>query len=79
MAKCYIEIDASPPELLYEDMRDGKGNFIETTYRNRESFNYYWAKMSDNISRTLMEILIQQPELIPIVIEIMEANKKEIP
>ena len=79
MAKCYIEIDASPPELLYEDMRDGKGNFIETTYRNRESFNYYWTKMSDNISRTLREILIQQPELIPIVIEIMEANKKEIP
>ena len=79
MAKCYIEIDGSPPELLYEDVRDGKGNFVETTYRNMGSFNYYWAKMSDNISRTLKEILIQKPELIPIVIEIMEANKKKSP
>lgn len=80
MAKCYIEIDGSPPELLYEDVRDGKGNFVETTYRNMGSFNYYWAKMSDNISRTLREILIQQPELIPIVAKIMEEeeNKKKL-
>ncbi len=79
MAKCYIEIDGSPPELLYEDVRDGKGNFVETTYRNMGSFNYYWAKMSDNISRTLREILIQQPNLIPIVTEIMEAGKEKFP
>lgn len=80
MAKCYIEIDGSPPELLYEDVRDGKGNFVETTYRNMGSFNYYWAKMSDNISRTLKEILIQKPELIPIVAKIMEEeeNKKKL-
>ena len=80
MGKCYIEIDGSPPELLYESQTDGKGHFVEDIYRNRESFNYYWAKMSDNISRTLRGILIQQPELIPIVAKIMEEeeNKKKL-
>ena len=80
MAKCYIEIDGSPPESLYESKTDGKGHFVEDIYRNRESFNYYWAKMSDNISRTLRGILIQQPELIPIVAKIMEEeeNKKKL-
>ena len=79
MGKCSIEISGSPPESLYESQTDGKGHFVEDIYRNRESFNYCWEKMSDNISRTLREILIQKPELIPIVAKIMEEeNKKKL-
>ncbi len=79
MAKCYIEIDASPPELLYEDMRDGKGNFIETVYHNRERVKSIWEQMSKNVARTVREILIQQPELTPIFAEFIKANKEEFP
>ena len=77
MGKCSIEISGSPPESLYESKTDGKGHFVEDIYRNRESFNYCWAKMSDNISRTLKEILIQKPELIPIVAKIMEEEESK--
>ena len=56
MGKCSIEISGSPPESLYESKTDGKGHFVEDIYRNRESFNYYWAKMSDNISNRLQQL-----------------------
>ena len=79
MGMCYMEIDGSPPELLYENQTDGKGNFVKDIYRNEGSFNHHWVKMADNISRTLREILIQQPNLIPIVTEIMEAGKEKFP
>lgn len=79
MGMCYMEIDGNPPELLYENQTDGKGNFVKDIYRNEGSFNHHWVKMADNISRTLREILIQQPNLIPIVTEIMEAGKEKFP
>ncbi len=79
MGMCYMEIDGKPPELLYENQTDGKGNFVKDIYRNEGSFNHHWVKMADNISRTLREILIQQPNLIPIVTEIMEAGKEKFP
>ena len=80
MGMCYMEIDGNPPELLYENQTDGKGNFvIKDIYRNEGSFNHHWVKMADNISRTLREILIQQPNLIPIVTESMEAGKEKFP
>ena len=53
MGMCYMEIDGNPPELLYENQTDGKGNFVKDIYRNEGSFNHHWVKMADNISRTL--------------------------
>ena len=79
MGMCYMEIDGNPPELLYENQTDGKGNFVKDIYRNEGSFNHHWVKMADNISRTIREIFIQQPNLIPIVTEIMEAGKEKFP
>lgn len=79
MAKCYIEIEGSPPELLYEDIRDGKGNFIETAYHNKERVKNVWEQMAKNIARTVREILIQQPELIPVFCEVYESQKRKIP
>lgn len=79
MAKCYIEMEGSPPELLYEDVRDGRGNFIETTYHNRTCVKNIWEQMAKNIARTVRECLIQQPELIPVFAELIEANKEEFP
>ena len=73
--KTYVDWSCADNSTKEEHMR----NLTEDVYRNRESFNY-WAKMSDNISRTLKEILIQKPELIPIVAKIMEEeeNKKKL-
>ena len=79
MAKCYIEIEGSPPELLYEDVRDGRGNFIETAYHNKERVKSVWEQMAKNVARTVREILIQQPELIPVFAGFIEKNKEEFP
>ena len=79
MAKCYIEIEGSPPELLYEDVRDGRGNFIETAYHNKERVKSVWEQMAKNVARTVREILIQNPELIPVFAEFIKANKEEFP
>lgn len=79
MGMCYMEIDGSPPELLYENQTDGKGNFVKDIYRNEGSFNHHWVKMADNISRTIREIFIQQPELIPIFQEIYKSQQREVP
>lgn len=79
MAKCYIEIEGSPPELLYEDVRDGKGNFIETAYHNKERVKSVWEQMAKNVARTVREILIQNPGLIPVFAEFIKVNKEEFP
>ena len=79
MAKCYIEIEGSPPELLYEDIRDGKGNFIETAYHNKKRVKSVWEQMAKNVARTVREILIQNPELISVFAEFIKANKEEFP
>ena len=79
MAKCYIEIEGSPPELLYEDVRDGKGNFIETAYHNKERVKSVWEQMAKNIARTVREILIQNPELIPVFAECIKFDKEDFP
>ena len=79
MGKCYIEIDKNLPELLYEDVRDGKGNFIHTTYHNKPRIKSVWKQMSKNVSRTVRELLIQHPELIPVFAEFIEANKEDFP
>ena len=79
MAKCYIEIEGSPPELLYEDIRDGKGNFIETAYHNKKRVKSVWEQMAKNVARTVREILIQNPELISVFAEFIKANKEDFP
>ncbi len=79
MAKCYIEIEGSPPELLYEDIRDSKGNFIETAYHNKERGKSVWEQMAKNVARTVREILIQNPELIPVFAKYIKANKEDFP
>lgn len=71
MSECYIEVDGNPPELLYQDASDG------TVYHNKGRFKSAWAKMSENLSRTVREILIQRPELIPVFAGFIEANQEE--
>ncbi len=79
MGKCFIEIDGSPPELLYEDVRDGKGNFVEEVYHDKERVKSVWEQMADNIAQTVRGILIQQPELIPVFAKYIKANKEDFP
>ena len=79
MGKCFIEIDGSPPEFFHEDVRDNKGNFIETVYHDNELIGSRWGQMAHNIAQTVRGILIQQPELIPAFAECITFNKEDFP
>ncbi len=62
---------------LTECETDGKGNVLERTYQDNQLYESFWEKASRNIARTLQEILIQRPELIPVFAELAQQEPDE--